>query len=277
MIRITIAAENTVAQQGLIAEHGLACFIETAEVNILFDTGQGLVLQRNARQLGIDLARLDLIALSHRHYDHTGGLPDVLRAAPNASLVIHPASFENNFRAAQDGAVKDVGMPAVARRAIDQHARVIRSDGPYTLAPGIHLTGLIPCHSPFEPEPENFFSNIELTVPDPMPDDRALWIQTSEGLIILVGCSHRGVINTLNAITREAGTRRIHMLLGGMHLANADNTRIHQTVDSLRNEFEIEQLYPGHCTGMPAMHVLHRAFGSACHPLCTGLSIISGP
>jgi len=108
--RITVLVENTAGGRGLLGEHGLAFWIEWNGKHILFDTGQGHVLLSNTKRLGIRFDHLDAVALSHSHYDHTGGLGDVLRNSRGTTVYAHPAAFEAKYARNPDGSAREVGM-----------------------------------------------------------------------------------------------------------------------------------------------------------------------
>jgi len=140
-IRITTLVENTASGAGLLAEHGLSFWIEYGDKRILFDTGQSDILTKNAKVLGIDLAETDAIVLSHGHYDHTGGLSDVLEIAAKAKIYLHPGATEPKFSKNISGA-KSIGMPDSAKGAI-QGQHMIWTETPATIFPGISVTGQV--------------------------------------------------------------------------------------------------------------------------------------
>ena len=117
-IQITTLVENSVFRPGLLAEHGLAFWIEYNGQRILFDAGQGQVLEHNARELNVRLEDADAIVISHGHFDHVGGLPAALRRDRPVDVFLHPAALAPKFTPARNGPVRDIGMPAASHRAI---------------------------------------------------------------------------------------------------------------------------------------------------------------
>ena len=113
-VKITILVENTAESPGLLAEHGLALWIELSSQCILFDTGQGGVLAHNADRLGLSLSRVDTIVLSHGHYDHTGGLADVLRGDRPTVIYSHPNALKPKFARNKDGTSREIGIPCIS-------------------------------------------------------------------------------------------------------------------------------------------------------------------
>lgn len=261
-VTVTVLVDNE-AGDGLTAEHGLALWIEAAGQRILFDTGQGGALVPNARKLGVALETTDVIILSHGHYDHTDGLPAALDLGPGARVVMHPESLVTRYSIKSSGPARAVGVSAATRAAIERvpAERITWSAQPLVVTPNVAVTGTIARRSEFEDVDGPFYLDERRERPDLIVDDQALWVNTAEGLIVCVGCSHAGLINTLNAVREAAGTSRIRAIIGGFHLLNARGPRLEQTFAALQL-MSPELLVPGHCTGRKAVDGLRRAFGS---------------
>ncbi len=262
---ITILVDNR-AGGGLIAEHGFSLWIETADRHILFDTGQGDALEKNAHALGIDLAAADILVLSHGHYDHTGGVCQGLHRAGKAELYCHPGAVHPRY-SVRNGMPKSLKMQHQAMLAIDRlpWGRVHWVQHPLFLTDTLGLTGPISRATEFEDAGGPFFLDAKGQRPDPMDDEMALWIKTDQGLIVCVGCAHAGLINTLNHVQRLNYGLRIRAVIGGFHLLHADMPRIAQTIAALQ-ELAPDQILPCHCTGKQAVAELSRAFTEACCP-----------
>ncbi|RXK84934.1 MBL fold metallo-hydrolase [Chlorobaculum sp. 24CR] len=250
-MRLTILTDNNAAPE-LACEHGFAALIETGSKRILFDTGQLTALDDNCHALGIDLSGIDMIVLSHGHYDHTGNLADVLRVATRATLYLHPSALVERY-SIRNGKPKPINMPEAAKRAIDQlpAGRLRWVTEPVRLSDGLFLTGPVPRQTTFEDTGGPFFFDTEGQRPDPIEDDLSLWIEEPEGLTVLAGCCHSGIINTLDYIEAQTGPKRITTLIGGMHLSAASQERLDCTVASLARR-DIQRLIPCHCTGQVA-------------------------
>lgn len=271
-IKITILVDNQ-AKAGLIAEHGFALWIETADRRILFDTGQGRVCEKNGATLGIDLATTDALVLSHGHYDHTGGIPRCLNLAGKAELYCHPGAVLPRY-SVRDNMARSLQMPRESMRAIDTlpAERVHWVQHSLLLNETIGLTGPIPRETDFEDTGGPFFLDPKGQRPDPLDDDLALWIRTGQGLIVCVGCAHSGLINTLHHIQRLNGGIRIRAVIGGFHLLNAGRHRLDRTVSTLR-QFAPDSLIPCHCTGKEAANAFQNALGTnRCRPGAAGMS-----
>ena len=260
--KVTTLCENNIGHgsQNLIGEHGLSFYVEADDRRILFDTGQNLGIANNAGVLGIDLSRIDTVVLSHGHYDHSSGLKSLLDCNTDFTLCAHPDVFSPKVRAAGDGH-KYIGIP-VDRNALEQKGVKIQLDqDPVSLAPGITTTGTILLSNEFEAVGSEFYlKNGDDFTADTLSDDRALILDTQKGLVVLLGCSHRGVVNTLNHVTQIAGRKRIHSILGGLHLGKASGEKLQKIIGHLR-AFELDKIGVGHCTGPKAFVALANAFG----------------
>lgn len=273
-IRVTVLAENTVYRRGLRAEHGLSLWIETNDKKILFDTGQSDLLLHNAKTLGIDIAEADAIVVSHGHYDHVGGLDRVLELAPGAWVYLHPMALEPKF-SFSNGSAREAGITSALRDRL--RGRIESGQGAFTTGrtsvfPGVTATGQIPRVSGFEDTGGQFFLDAKRAKPDGLLDDQALFLESNKGLIVVFGCAHAGVVNTLEHIQHVEPDRKIRAVLGGMHLVNASQTRIEKTIDAFRR-FGIERIGPAHCTGWQATRQLWNAFGSRCFQCCVGTQV----
>ena len=261
--RITVLVENTAGGRGLLGEHGLSFWIEWNGKRVLFDTGQGHVLLNNARRLGIRLDQIDAIDLSHGHYDHTGGLGDVLRNARATTVYTHPAAFEAKYAQNLDGSARDVGIPNLDKQMIRDMAELVLVEEPTEVCSGLYLTGPVPRTTDFKDTGGAFFTDQACTEPDPLVDDQAAFIETQVGTVVILGCAHAGVINTLRHVQTLTRNRPIHTVIGGMHLLNASPERMDKTVAELRR-LEVQRLLPCHCTGMAGVARLWQEFPGRC-------------
>lgn len=274
-VRITTLVENTAGLSGALGEHGLSFWLETPSWRVLFDTGAGAVLEGNARALGVDLSQADAIVLSHGHYDHTGGLAVARRASPHAKVFRHPAAFAPKYARMPDGTSRYIGVPPASVEALRQEDDVmVPTNGPSEVADGLFVTGEIPRVTDFEDTGGPFFLDEKCEHADPLVDDQALFFESSRGTVVLLGCAHAGVVNTLECIYRITGATPIHALLGGTHLLAASEERTHRTIDVL-HRFGVEFLAPVHCTGMTAMAKLWNAFPEKCSPCPAGTTVES--
>ena len=271
-ITVTVLADNTAQGMGLLGEHGLSLWIETAETCVLFDTGQGLVLPHNAARMNVDLDCTDSIVISHGHYDHTGGLSHALSQAPHARLFLHSSALAARF-ACREGKAREIGMPAGVREDVNARlSSVIWTKGPTEIAVGMFVTGPIPRRSAFEDTGGPFFLDADGKTPDPIEDDQTMWIETRDGMVVLLGCAHAGVVNTLEFIRELTSRRPIRAILGGIHLGSATDERLTGTIESL-SHIDVQEMWPCHCTGATATAQLMTVFGGRCHPCGVGTRV----
>jgi 7,8-dihydropterin-6-yl-methyl-4-(beta-D-ribofuranosyl)aminobenzene 5'-phosphate synthase len=255
-LKITILCENRVTDPQLVAEQGLSLLIEMPNGKILFDTGQTDTVVRNAKSLKFKLKQVTKIVLSHGHFDMTGGLPHLLREIPNPQIYCHPNLFNKKFKL-RDNERIDIGVPWEKSELEELGANFILKARPLEILPDTFITGEIPRLTSYESIDEIYQEQIlESYIHDELHDDMALILKTKKGLIILLGCGHSGVLNTIKYAMRLTGENRIHLVLGGMHLQQASDKRIEEVVKNLMN-LKPDYVAPLHCCGFRCINQLY--------------------
>lgn len=274
MSTITCLVNNTVHfASACWGEHGLALLVESAAGGrVLFDTGaSGDLLLRNAGLLDVDLGRLDAVALSHGHYDHTGGLEALMTRAP-AGTPLHANPDVFRERVYQHGdEVRDLGF-RLPHAAVTAHFDVRLAAEPTRIAPGIWTSGVIADRPYFQGTSDSLHARADDggLEPDRFRDDLSLVVELpGGGLALVCGCCHAGLLNTLAHVKAYFG-RPIEVVLGGTHLVSTDETSLQLAVDQLRDRYGSPRLHPNHCTGERAYVALAAAFGERVQPLNAG-------
>jgi len=266
----------------LVAEHGFSALIDlpAADRRILWDVGASAsTVLENFRRMEIDPTSIDAIALSHGHWDHVAGLADVLRAAccppepkmfpvgstdqelfryartPTIPVIAHPATFRERWGFLKDG--RRYGPINATNRAEWEAlgASVVESEEPYRIANGCWATGYVPRES-FETagrSKQARFRDGERFSVDDIEEDQSIVVHVEgKGLVVVAGCAHAGIVNTVRYAQRISGVDRIHAVLGGFHLGRATEKDIERTVDAIA-EMSPARVVPSHCTGFAAM------------------------
>jgi 7,8-dihydropterin-6-yl-methyl-4-(beta-D-ribofuranosyl)aminobenzene 5'-phosphate synthase len=264
-IKIKILVENNVYRRELMAEHGLALWIKYGEEEYLFDTGQGMVLLHNAEKMGIDLKRLKGVFLSHGHYDHTGGLKSILDLSPELRVYAHPGVFVPKYYQ-ETGYLRENGMK-LTREAIPGFIPVTDLK---EIGEGLWCCNQIECNNKFSAIDPGFkIKQGNELISDDFKDDQSLFLETRNGLVVLAGCSHVGIVNILQHIRKVTGNKHIHAVIGGMHLINASKEYIEQTIMYFKR-LDFDLLVPLHCTGINAINEMVNNLGERVKIAFTG-------
>ena len=260
-LHITTLSENTAGLGNFLGEWGLSILVETDGPNILFDTGQSISASHNADILGIDLSQIDKIVLSHGHFDHTGGLRQVLRRiGKEIEIIAHPDMWQAKY-ATREGEDRYIGIPFQRQELESLGARFNLTTESVRLTDNIMTTGEVPMVTDYEEiEPYLVVKEDAGFKPDKLLDDQALIINTEPGLVVILGCAHHGIINTLYHAQQLTGVKTIDTVLGGCHLMDASEERVWLTIAALK-EIGVQRLGVSHCTGLPASAIMAQEFG----------------
>lgn len=271
--RITVLCENTVGPiSGTLGEHGFAALVEGNGVSLLFDTGTGNTLLSNALRMNRDLRRVDKVVLSHGHHDHTGGLLPLLGIRGEVEVHAHPAVFSRRYRVRDDGESFPIGIPFDEAYLRGMGARFILEAGFREIAPDVFLTGQVPRRTPFEEGDQRMFLDPAGEKRDPLADDQSLIIRGGKGLVLLLGCCHAGVINTIEHAVERTGEARVWAVAGGTHLGFCPSGQLEATIKALHAR-GVRGIAAGHCTGFAASARLLREFGGGFQPAHVGYTL----
>ena len=261
-LRITTLSENTAGTRDLLGEWGLSFLIETGAETILFDTGKTISAAHNIDSLGINPGNIDKIVLSHGHFDHTGGLSQVLRRIDKEiEIIAHPDAWAAKYRRRKGQKDRYIGIP-FQRQELESLGAIFKlAPESLAVADNCITTGEVPMVTDYETIDSGLFARADSGwQPDELLDDLSLIISTDLGLVVVLGCAHRGAINILYHAINLTGVKKIFAVLGGSHLISASGERVQKTIADLK-KLDVQKMGLCHCTGMPAMATLAHEFG----------------
>ncbi|MHB1462170.1 MAG: MBL fold metallo-hydrolase [Armatimonadota bacterium] len=253
---VTLVMDN-LEGGGLVSEHGLSFLIETAHGDVLFDAGASDAFLDNMQKLHKQPIRVKAVALSHGHYDHTGGLARLMELDPDVKLYAHGDVLKPRYHA-YEHETKPNGMSDSSLRAASD---MVRCMGSHLILPGVWLSGeieqipeyTVPANPVFQIEDHGFKT-------DQFDDERCMVLQQDGRTTVLLGCSHRGVENNILTAMELAGTKKLDRVVGGMHLGGAGNDRLNRLVRFLETQ-QISEVVCCHCTGQHAADYLINKLG----------------
>jgi len=259
MIKITRLIDSEMPQP-LISEWGLSFLIEAYGRRIIFDTGASDAVVKNADAQGINLNNIDGIFLSHGHRDHTGGLLGMLKACGGTDVYAHPGIFTPRFAARPEGRTEEIGMLYSIEAIEAVGGRLNLSDKPVFIGSNVCMFGNIPLRTPFEKPDRNLLIRSDGDyVQDDFPDEIGLGVVSRDGLIVIVGCAHRGIVNTVRQASLVSGVSELSAVFGGIHLYRAPVNKVESTTDEL-NKMGVKSLCLCHCTGDKAKQLIGKSF-----------------
>ncbi|MBM4446783.1 MAG: MBL fold metallo-hydrolase [Chloroflexi bacterium] len=261
-IKLTTLTENTAGRVGLLAEWGLSVLVEVDNYKVLLDTGLDISVTHNAALLGINLSEVDKLVLSHGHRDHTGGFRHVLNIMrKNIEVIAHPDIWAAKYSRTFSKQEQYAGIP-YPREALENWGASFKLvEKPVWLTDNIVTTGEIPMHTEYEKiDSELLVKESGKLRPDPLKDDLALIVKAEMGLVVILGCGHRGMINTIHHARKITSVERVHMVIGGTHLMHASREQLDLTIAELKR-LGVEKIGVSHCTGLPAAARLFQEFG----------------
>lgn len=263
-VRLTTLCENTAGRFGFIGEWGLSIMVEYGQDRVLLDTGLTNSIIHNAHAANVNLDSVTKVVLSHGHRDHTGGLYYLLHAIRGkVEVYAHPDVWEKKYSIRPESSQQHktfVGIPYYPEEFECLGATFHYSRNPVWLNENMVTTGEVPMTTSYETIDKNLFVRTEKGFePDTLYDDQALIVKTQKGLVVILGCAHRGMINTLIQAQQVTGIEKIYAVAGGTHLFRSGQNRVDQTIAELEN-IGVERIGVSHCTGMFPAASIFQAF-----------------
>lgn len=255
-MKLTVLVENsTLIDKYLLAEPAVSFLIETkGGQKVLFDAGYSDVVIENSKRTGICLEDLDYIVISHGHNDHVGGLKYLVNInfKKKVKLITHSKSFEPKLY----GVDEKIGLD-IPLSILEEKFEIIYSDKPFEFLPDLVFLGEIPRIVDFEPLVP-YGKKLLTGEDDLLLDDSALVCKSNEGLYIITGCSHSGIVNICEYAKKVCGYDEICSIIGGLHLLRASGDRVDKTIEYLKT-LKLKNIYPCHCTGFDTVCKMYQS------------------
>ncbi len=257
---VKIIVLSTMLADAGFGEWGFAALVEADGNRFLFDTGAHPdTVLKNAKELGVDLAGVKEVVLSHHHDDHTSGLltlrSELSKQKPESISVVHVG--EGIFLSRPDKEGKEINTLIKAKGEFENTGgKFVLHSKPSELAPGVWLTGLVPRKHPEKNYPTRKVKTADGIIPDVVPEDLSMVVQTEKGLVVITGCGHSGIVNLMD-FSREFFKSDIYAAIGGFHLFGLEDSKLDWTASKLK-EFGVQNLVGAHCTGIEAVYRLRQ-------------------
>lgn len=274
--KLTTLIENHAdKEEKYVCEHGFSIFIESIDleqsIRLLMDTGQSGLFYDNAMHMGISFNGLSALLISHAHYDHAGGVMRLLKEADVGKIYVGKEFFTEKYHEKKDGTFKDIGI-AFSKEELEKYfVKVCEvKEDMQIIFPGVTLYRNFERTVEYEPLNSHFFVKKKDGgyTKDYFTDEIAVALDTENGLVVIVGCSHPGIINILKTIEKRSG-KKICAVVGGTHLVDANEERLRKTIADLK-KMNINCIAVSHCTGEENLEKIKESFGEKFIFNCTG-------
>jgi 7,8-dihydropterin-6-yl-methyl-4-(beta-D-ribofuranosyl)aminobenzene 5'-phosphate synthase len=271
-MKLQALCENLVYSKDLIAEHGLSLYLHTDDLKVLIDTGQGFALLNNMKKLKIEPDSIDYLILTHGHYDHTGGLMDLLKIRSKPlNIYAHPSLFTPKY-------VNRMGMEIYAGIQFNMHEYETEGALFHFINEETTLDSLTiyPKSSlPFDTiqtNPHFIIKDNDTTTHDLFEDELTITVLTENGTSLFTGCAHNGIIEIISAVMKKKQVSSFHTVAGGFHLRETPQSYLEETFNLLQ-KCNVEQLAVTHCTGIDSYSYFKNMIGRKADYLYCGKEI----
>jgi len=264
-MKVTVIIDNAVPigiRHPFLAEHGLSLLIEHAGKKVLYDAGQSSAVVSNLSLLGLRPSELDILVVSHGHYDHTGGIFHVLQhARKKIPVYAHKGVFQARYSTSGQQ-LRFIGIPHEKELLTSLGAEWHFVDEPTEIIPGLWVSGHIPRNTAYETGDPKLVTRAAdgSECQDKIEDDTSLFYASPRGLVVIGGCTHAGMVNTVRWGFRVTGTSRLAGWIGGTHLGPLSKEQQEKTLAQIAL-LNPEFVAANHCTGFAMMAKLYACFG----------------
>jgi 7,8-dihydropterin-6-yl-methyl-4-(beta-D-ribofuranosyl)aminobenzene 5'-phosphate synthase len=256
----------------LQAEHGLSFIIALNGHDYMSDVGASGFFTDNAARLGVDLTRVEGVVISHHHYDHGGGLGRFFEENDQAKIYLRLSHNEGIVAEDTPGVIRTIGLNDALLRKHKDRVRMVTHTG--EVMPGLHVVTDIPCEYPKPSGDQRLKIKIgKMLQSDPFNHELVTVLENEEGLVVLTGCAHNGVLNMIAAVQKAFPGKTILAVIGGFHLHHEGDDSVRQIAERLK-ELGIPIIATGHCTGDHAVGILEAVLGDRLVRLFTGLEMV---
>lgn len=277
-MKIITLVDNRTHSEELEKEHGLSLYIETDDnLKILYDTGQSDLFMHNARKLAVDLNEIDIVVISHGHYDHIGGLLAFMKSNKSAMIYMNATIFDYNYFSMKNGMKKMNGFPSAL---LEYRERFVLIDKNTSIDNLWLITDINHVYDTPKGNAMLYRQRGNIEELDKFTHELILVVGTSQGLCVFTGCGHNGVLNIALTVQTAIPEKKIHCLYGGFHLIDSKDYVVTETTDELTTIaheltclLPLTQFYTGHCTGEKAIKVLSENMGGKLESFYVGKEI----
>ena len=273
MVKIRVLIEDRSAGRHWAAEHGLSLLVEARRKRWLFDTGRTGLAVENIRRSDIFPDDIDGIIISHGHYDHTGGTMAILEWGWSGPIYAHPGIFRERWNIRDRDKPRFIGCPFSRFELEAAGADMVFSRQPSEISPGVYLSGEIKREGKWVSDPALVIKKEGNYIADPFVDERYLTLVDGEAMIVITGCCHAGLINTIEDAQSLWPDRRLKAVIGGFHLHSLSPEVLEETIHKL-SRYQPERIIAGHCTGTAAEDRLKEIFGTRFERMSVGKEFI---